>query len=198
MKKYLLIAGAVFFSTMASAQITWNVKIGFGFSSCTTTGNADIKSVPVGKSGIGIEYPLSSNLSIMPSLEFAAKGAKDDKDYELNSTYVQIPVMGAYRINLNDSWNLTLKAGPYFAYGISAKMKGDGLSLDIFSESDMGSSKYTGDRLDVGLDVGLDFEYHRFVCGIEYERGFMNFFPKIDGVAEVCNQAFYATVGYKF
>ena len=55
-----------------------------------------------------------------------------------------------------------------------------------------------GPRFDVGIDIGIDFEYHRFVIGAEYERGFMNFFPKGDGVAKVYNQAFYVTVGYKF
>ena len=71
-------------------------------------------------------------------------------------------------------------------------------TLDIFSSFDMGSSDFTGDRFDVGVDVGIDFEYHRFVFGVEYERGFINFFPKIKSAAKVYNQAFYATIGYKF
>ena len=136
---------------MASAQITWNAKLGAGVSSCTTSGDAEIKSHFVGKIGIGIEYPLSANFSLMPSLEFAMKGAKDDKSNELNSNYLQVPVMGAYRINLNDSWNLTIKAGPYFAYGLSAKMKSQGYELDIFEQikraSNDGNSSYPYGRL---------------------------------------------------
>ena len=199
MKKLFFATCMLLMTISASAQVTWNSKLGLGFSSCTTSeSDWEMKSHFVGKLGVGIEYPVSPNLSIMPSLEFAMKGAKGGSDEELSSTYIQVPVMAAYRLNLNKDWNITLKVGPYFAYALSGKYKFGGYDFDIFSESDMGGSEYTGDRFDAGIDVGLDFEYHRYVFGVEYEHGFINFFPKMTGIPKVYNQAFYATVGYKF
>ena len=75
MKKLFVLVCAMTMTMAASAQITWNAKLGAGLSSCTTSGKADLKSHFVGKLGIGIEYPLSPNFSLMPSLEFAMKGA---------------------------------------------------------------------------------------------------------------------------
>ena len=217
MKKVFVAACLAMLSLAASAQVTWNAKLGGGFSSCTTDGDADLKSMFVGKVGVGVEYPLSSNLSLMPSLELALKGAKTEikEEYgsysysdneKLNLTYLQIPVLAAYRLNLSNDWNMTIKAGLYFAYALSGKLKikgtvnGDRFSekIDIFDEEDMDEDGKTADRFDVGIDLGVDFEYHRFVIGAEFERGFMNFFPKGDGYAKVYNQAFYVTVGYKF
>ena len=52
-------------------------------------------------------------------------------------------------------------------------------------------------RFDAGIDVGIDFEYHRFVIGAEFERGFVSFAPE-ESEFNVYNQAFYLTIGYKF
>ena len=201
MKKILSLVAMLMLTMVASAQITWNVKGGIGFSACygSTEG---LKAQMVGKAGVGIEYPLSANFSLMPSVEVAIKGCEFDKDKyywgeengktyrggNLEITYLQIPVLGAYRFNLNDSWNITVKAGPYFAYGIDGKFKVDDQKIDLYKDTN-------AKRFDVGADVGVDFEYHRFVFGAEYEIGFSNM---SSGDNTIKNMAFYLTVGYKF
>ena len=76
------------------------------------------------------------------------------------------------------------------------KLKG---SVDNWSESDSNDlfSDLDAKRFDAGIDIGVDFEYHRFVFGLEYERGFTSFAPS-DGNVDIYNQAAYVTVGYKF
>ena len=206
MKKFLLFVFAMAMTMAASAQITWNVKLGGGFAMCAGGNDeGDMKGKFVGKVGAGIEMPLSHNFSLMPSLEVALKGTKWSfresglsYDEEYSPLYVQIPILGAYRFNLNTDWNLTVKAGPYFAYGISGDSKvsasygGDSASEDFDLFSDLEAK-----RFDVGIDIGVDFEYHRFVFGLEYERGFTSFAPSYTGV-DIYNQAAYVTVGYKF
>lgn len=198
MKRLFFLACTVMIAVAAPAQLTWNAKLGAGFASCAGDINDDgnVKLHFVGKAGVGIEYPLSDNLSLMPSLEFAVKGTKyDEKKFSYNRVfdlyYAQIPVMAAYRLNLNDDWNLTLKAGPYFAYGITGSFEWEeddySVSGDLFDHMN---------RFDAGIDVGIDFERHRFVFGLEFERGFTNMSK--GGDASCFNQAFYATVGYKF
>lgn len=204
MKKLFVLIFAMTMAMMASAQITWNVKLGGGIAICAgDMGDGDMKAKFVGKAGFGIEYPFSANFSLMPSLEVAMKGTKwegklstyGSQSETYSPIYIQIPILGAYRLNLTDDWNLTLKAGPYFAYGISGKIDAKSYSYgsadaDMFSDLD-------AKRFDAGVDVGVDFEYHRFVFGIEYERGFVSFAPKYIG-KNIFNQAVYATIGYKF
>lgn len=210
MKKLFVLVCAMTMTMAASAQITWNAKLGGGLAFCAGMNDeGDTKAKFVGKIGVGIEAPLSANFSLMPSLEFAMKGAKwsmseyysgynVDGEETLSPLYIQIPVLGAYRLNLNDDWNMTLKAGPYFAYGISGKVKSEGsVSGYSYSEDEDMFSDLDAKRFDAGIDVGIDFEYHRFVVGLEFERGFISFAPD-DADINVYNQALYLTVGYKF
>lgn len=206
MKKLFSLICVAVFAITASAQITWNVKGGVGLATCYGDVD-DMKNHFVGKIGAGIEKPLSSNWSLMPSLELAWKGSEyedGDNDEAIKETldifYIQMPIVAAYRINLNDSWNLTLKAGPYFAYGISGRFKGsyssntgkESWDEDLFKSYD---GEKAGKRFDAGLDFGIDFEYHRFVFGAEYELGLLKFAP---GGDDVKNAAAYVTLGYKF
>ena len=212
MRKFITLVCVVFCTMTAQAQITWNVKGGIGAANC----HGDVEGLSnhlVGKIGVGIEKPFSKNWSVMPSLEIAWKGAEYSAEEEdgyketLDIFYLQVPIVAAYRINLNDSWNITLKAGPYFAYGLSGRMKGTddkGMSFDenifkdiVYGDPYSGSdwTQKAGKRFDAGLDLGVDFEYHRFVFGAEYELGLLKFAPND---ADVKNAAAYFTVGYKF
>lgn len=215
MKRVFTLVCAGLLALGASAQVTWNVKLGGGLSWAPMSGDKGnhSKSKFVGKIGAGAEIPLSQNFSVMPSLEFAMKGGNYDWSYgendygetKINVNYLQIPVMGAYRIALNDRLNMTLKAGPYFAYALSGKSKvedsdGDKESMNIFNKDDMGGK--TAERFDVGVIGGVDFEYHRFVVGAEFEYGFTNMFKQNEteeyNKFSMKNLAAYVTVGYKF
>lgn len=190
MKRLLIFICVAFSAVIASAQVTWNAKGGFGVATCYGSDTEGLESHLVGKIGAGLEYPLSSNLSFMPSLELAWKGTEvKESDYKmtLDLFYLQVPAVLAYRMNLTDTWNTTLKAGPYIAYAISDNMKLDGWGISSNGSSD-------AKKLDVGLDAGVDFEHHRFVFGVEAEMGFLKLY---DG-ASVKNLAFYATIGWKF
>lgn len=192
MKKIVILLLISLTTYSVSAQVTWNVKGGVGLASCLMEEVNNAKSKFVGKIGLGIEMPFASDWSLMPSLEMAWKGAawENYTKETLNESYLQIPVLVAYRLNLNPHWNVTLKVGPYFAWLLSAKDK-----IEYMGEtSEYDLIDFDANRLDIGLDAGVDFEYHRFVFGLEYEIGFMSMHPDI----EIKNSAFYLTAGYKF
>jgi len=219
MKRNIAFICGLLLCLAAQAQVTWNMKGGAGLAVSLTNANVDPKPKFVAKLGVGIETPLSPDLSLMPSFEFALKGGKyDSVEFQkeggsetLNLTYLQIPVLLAYRLNLGGFNNITLKAGPYFAYALSGKVKAQfanisGGSLDyevnIFDKdeleqvnADSSITPSVAKRLDVGIDAGIDFEFRRFVAGLEYEVGFVSMAPN---GANMKNQAFYLTVGYKF
>lgn len=206
MKKLFTLFVVLFVTMTANAQVTWNLKGGVGLASCIGSGDAaDSKLKFVAKFGGGLETPITQSLSFMPSLEVAWKGGKYDMpggDATLNLIYLQIPAVLAYRVNVNDRLNMTIKAGPYAAFALSGNMKQDyvigamayNYDVNIFKENGVSITK-AANRFDVGLDVGLDFELHRFVLGLEYELGFVSFAPNDN---KLKNQAFYLTVGYKF
>lgn len=193
MKRLLAFALAALFAVTVSAQITWNAKLGGGIATCYGGDTDDLKNHSVVKLGVGLEYPLSSNLSLMPSLEIATKGTETEGDFKmtLDMLYLQAPIMFAYRYNISDAWNFVVKAGPYFGYVISDDLEWtlnyQGLSTPNY-ETDIVK------KFDAGLDVGIDFERHRFVFGLEAEMGFMNLYEG----DYVKNLAFYVTLGRKF
>lgn len=199
MKRFFSLICVIVFAVAVSAKITWNAKGGLGVA--TNYGSHASGSSPnfVWKLGGGFEYPLTRNISLMPSLEYAMKGANYSAYFgyniesklvsKLTIHYLQVPVLCAYRINISDAWNITLKAGPYIAVNLF-----DRISSSIIEEgySDSASTNNYTKRFDAGLDIGVDFEYHRFVFGVETELGFCNL------AGSMKNLAFYGTVGWKF
>ena len=208
MKKIFVLLCAAVFALTASAQITWNVKAGIGSAWCAIDApgnNGSSKAHIVGKLGVGLETPLTENLSLMPSLEFAVKGSKREYTWDdaslnekVNLTYIQLPIMAAYRFNATDRLNIVAKLGPYFAYALSGK--GKVTENDDYYDYDILEDGEGGKRFDAGLIIGVDFEFNRFVAGLEYERGFTNLLDTDDdeGSVKIKNSAIYLTVGYKF
>ncbi len=194
MKKLFCLICMGFFIATASGQITWNAKGGLGFAKCIG-GDSETDNKFVAKAGVGIEKAFSPNWSLMPSLEFALKGydISDEEGYSETADmyYLQIPVLAAYRMNLNDSWNLVLKAGPYIGYGLFGDISAEDTEVGYSAEEDVFDY---AERLDIGLDFGIDFEHHRYVFGAEYEFGLTS----LSKEGDIKNSAFYVTVGYKF
>lgn len=201
MKKLLLTAVMALVAFCAQAQVTWNVKAGGGFSFITGTAEGGgNKGKMVAKAGIGAEIPLAGNFMLMPSVEYAMKGMKWESDdhnmlYKWELHYAQLPVFAAYRINLGGVANMTAKLGPYFAYAFSGREKYELEGMEPV-ESNLFDYPNTN-RFDVGGIVGLDLEYHHFVIGAEYERGFVSIFKDNGGIS-INNSSFYVTIGYKF
>lgn len=213
MKKFSLVFALLLMCMCATAQITWNVKAGVGIATLSGLNDEGSKKMKLGwKVGVGIEKPLSANWLIMPSLEFKQKGTAweySDPEYdEYGSTsvtlnYLQLPILGAYRTRLNDEINLTFKAGPYLAYALSGdaedtwsyegETESDNYDIFDISEEDVKSS-----RFDLGLALGADVEYHRFVVGIEAEFGFIPLLKNKVNDINIRNISAYVTVGYKF
>lgn len=200
MKRLLSLMCVAMLTIAASAQITWNVKAGIGFVSMYGKDTKNFDSHLGAKAGVGIEVPISSDFSVMPSVEAAFKGFENSYNFANSQAvgngketcdllYVQIPVLLAYRIHLADAWNIAVKAGPYFGYCVYDHYKMKDSTQDVG-----GSGKLDINKFDAGLDLGLDFEYHRFVFGAELEWGFVSLVD--NGTAK--NFAVYGTIGYKF
>ena len=174
-----------------------------------------------------------------------------DKDVT-DAVYLQAPLFFAYRIPVN-LLNITLKVGPYFGYKVFdfeddrihvpykstytttvyEKININGQDQKVKKEENSSESPYNNysnasrEDIDYGIVLGVDFEYRRFVFGLEYQLGLANVFDINHKVptgssysyyysynntieehsttytgysvnAKLKNSAFYATFGYKF
>lgn len=198
MKKIALITVLLTASIAAFSQVTYNAKAGLGIAFMSATDLPDgmnINSNVVWKIGAGIEKAFTPDFSIMPSIELAKKGMTlsatsegETESEKIGITYLQIPVLGAYRYNLSEGWNVTAKAGPYFGYALSAKASYNGQKED-FSDNI--------NKFEIGLDFGLELEHHRYCFGFEFERGFTSITDEPED-GDIFNAALYVTIGYKF
>ena len=192
MKKTLLMVALAFTTLTMSAQedSKWTVKAGMGMSSIVGS-DADTKSVLSYKAGISYDLGLSEKFSIIPGLEFVTKGFKSDAiDGNISMSYLQVPIHAAYKFSISDNMKLSVKAGPYVAYGIfgsDIEWYGGGKS-NVF-DSDGGYN-----RFDAGVNVGASVDFNTFTIGVEYSRGL----TKLDSDYKQYNQAFGVVLGYKF
>ena len=112
---------ALAFTTLtmsAQEDSKWTVKAGMGMSSIVGS-DADTKSVISYKAGISYDLGLSEKFSIIPGLEFVTKGFKSDAiDGNISMSYLQVPIHAAYKFSISDNMKLSVKAGPYVAYGL--------------------------------------------------------------------------------
>lgn len=193
------------------AHISWSVNAGFGGANITGDEMDDCSLKPTFKVGIGVEMPLGRNWLLMSSLEYKLKGCKWNEEgsgYSLKDNislhYLQLPVMGAYRLNFRDDMNLTFKAGLYVAYGFKGKMKTtetyDGVteksSIDLFKDEEGETAELR--RFDSGVITGIDFGYKRFVVGLEADFGFINLLKYDDEDSSIHNGTLFFSVGYRF
>lgn len=110
-------------------------------------------------------------------------------DSEINALYLQLPLQIAVRIPLYKRCSIKIKAGPYLAYGIGGKSWTRYASLpqelhnyekpenqkvpvnDLKRNEENTFSDDGLDRFDLGLALGINFEYRRFFTGVGVEYG---------------------------
>lgn len=196
----------------SNSQISWRVNAGFGGANITGDDMEDDASLkPSYKLGIGIEMPLGRNWLLMSSLEYKLKGCKWNEEggnfsfkEDISLHYLQLPVMGAYRLNFRDDMNLTFKAGLYVAYGLKGEMKitetYDGMTeketYNLFNGEDDENDELK--RFDSGVITGIDFEYKRFMVGLEADFGFINLLKHDEEDISIYNGTVFFSVGYRF
>lgn len=117
------------------------------------------------------------------------KDTKDNKTY--NATYIQIPILVTYRHELSEKMHIEANLGPYFAYGIGGKYKGEHSTYttnathsatlnkttyssketssetesDFFGDIDIQDGENKGGigikRFDWGVSLGVGFTYNK-------------------------------------
>lgn len=201
MKRFLTIAALAFAVLTASAQREpkLTIKAGVGLTSIVGA-DADTKLTIAAKAGVSYDVKLYKGLYVIPELDFILKGCDPDgsggillnNDKILRMTYLQAPIMMAYKFGLKKGGNIVLKAGPYFACGLFGS-KGAISGWGFYKEVDVFDEDYGFRRFDVGIATGLAYERDHFTIGIEYSRGLHRLAPEF----RLFNQTFGITLGYR-
>lgn len=174
----------------AQEESSFNFHAGIGMSS-VVGGDADTKLTIAYKLGLSYDLKAAENFYVIPGIELVAKGFKSDNvDGAVNMTYIEVPIVAAYKFDIADGMKLVIKAGPYVAYGLfGSDLKfNNGKKINVFDKDDGFK------RFDAGVLGGIGIELEQFTIGAEYSRGFV----KLDSHYKQYNQAFGLVFGYKF
>ncbi|MDR0976887.1 MAG: PorT family protein [Prevotellaceae bacterium] len=172
-------------ATGASAQLKVGVKAGMNLASLSELQIGDHAAgldEKVGlHAGVLVQYVTPSRFGLETGLYYNMLGGEErerdyDEDYKISATshYLQLPVQLIYQFRLGDDLRLTPAAGLYGAYGLGGKVKASGSVRNTSIE--IPSTDFFNDatnRFDMGVTVGLNLEYERFLVGVGYEHGFL-------------------------
>jgi hypothetical protein len=205
MKKFLLFAGLIVASSLSvfAQSATFGIKGGVNFAQLHTSFSGTSSSVSTGSLTTFSAGPYAdiqfTNFSIQPALNFTGRGANEtegDVHVQAKLFYLQLPIDVVYNVDIEPGV-IYFGAGPYIAYGLSAKVKvsdstgsqsksvGFGSSEDKYKAIDAGANIVAGIKVDGGLLFAINYDY-----------GLTN----ISNIAgnKTTNRVFGISVGYTF
>lgn len=195
MKKILTIVTLMLITLTIGAQKEYKGTIRAGFGASSVVGpDADYRMKFSYKVGASYDLKVVENFFVVPGLDFIVKGFHSEMGAltgTVNMAYLQMPVLAAYKINLNENTKLAISAGPYLAcglFGTKFRVNSTNHYFRVFDRPDGFR------RFDVGILTGFSFEFNNLVLGFEYSRGFYKLAPE----DRRYNQAFGAILGYRF
>ncbi|OJU56593.1 MAG: hypothetical protein BGN96_14370 [Bacteroidales bacterium 45-6] len=166
--------------------------------------------------GITLDLPIASNFYLFTGVEYVIKGAKYESksgsasaSLKLTPTYLQMPLHLGVKLPITDNTKVVLGVGPYFAYGIGGKVKGEGTAGGITygDKTDFFGDNSFAKRFDVGAGINAGLEFGKLSFSLGYDLGFLNILNKNsdnlnnqfnDSSPSLRNQSAYLTVGVRF
>ncbi len=202
-----------FFSTEKADQgVTFGVKAGLNVANFSGDVE-DLDSRAAFHAGVTVDIPIVQSIAIQTGLLFSSKGAKfsyeDDEESEelkFKPMYLEIPILASYRYNFNESTQLQVNFGPYFAVGVGGKVKEEYVNKYWGDETEEGELDFFGDeddeesmgmkRFDAGLQIGAGVTFLKHInVGLAYQFGLANMWREEGSVK---NRNFMLSVGYLF
>lgn len=191
MKKFLLMTIVLAMYALAGfSQIKWDGRVGVNFSNVTKMEGT--KALPGFTLGLGMDYGFNESWSFQSGLMFTSKGYKVKDMYKVRPVYLDIPLLGAYKISVSESTKFVINSGPYLSFGLGGKAKYD----------KGGDHKVFGDdgwkRFDLGIQYGIGFELSdRYLINLTGQHGFICPWDVEIGDKSK-NMNFAISLGYRF
>jgi len=192
MKKNLFILVlCVFFASTSFAQMKFGVTAGLNGAGLVYGGDYNeetaIKNTLICfQAGLVFDLGFTENISIVPELLFSQRGAfqkfeqidnkQNTQSIYLTFNYLQLPVNLAFKFNAGRSSKMSIFAGPYVGYMISAEHKTetdwDGEKETETEKFEIGSNEDQLKALDYGVNAGLGFHWgNGMFLKLQYNMG---------------------------
>lgn len=203
MKTFFLVAicSVVCISASAQLPIGLGVKGGATFSDISKF-NDDFK---YGFNfGVAVDYEVANSVYLMSGLHLITKGAKGNElggvsiapgtatgkgKMDVNPIYLQVPIHAGYKFQVAPATKFVLRAGPYVAYGIGGKAKGEGdfkgVDQDFFTD---GTKKF-----EMGIGGAAGAELGKFTADLAVDLAL----TKVWENRSSKNRVAYISIGYK-
>lgn len=173
-----------------SAQSTsWGIKAGLNVSSIEGIDVA--KYTPGFNVGVFGQFMFTESFGVETGLRYSMLshkisggefGLTEDKTFR--SSYIQIPATLIYKFAVGDNLYLYPQAGLYLGYGLG------------------GTDNYfdAAERFDLGVDLGLNLQFDRFIIGAGWERGLLKIWKEhaYSGENDAYNSNVMVNIGYIF
>jgi len=148
--------------------------------------------------GIFYNFSFDEFSSLRVSSLYSVKGAKQDPLFSQESfdfSYAELDFEYHYKVYMTERFSTSILAGPYFAYALIGVVKFDGNSEDIELTKENGFN-----RLDYGMNLGVNLNYNHFELQVIYGLGVGNLFADQGGLDEfrITNRNFTIALGYLF
>lgn len=215
MKRLTVLAVLIVCTISATAQTYWdnsrpNHRFGFGvraganFAKQNNMDDGEDRNFRTGfHAGAELDINIIRSLSVNIGAMYIQKGFKAEySDYRGslkttdNASWIEVPVLASYRVELSDVSQFQFNVGPYFAFGLSGKQKvkstfpgQDSYEIDCFDQYD-GTKKF-----DTGFSIGAAIVYSNMFFGANYERSLINISNSNDRFVNGC---IAVTIGYNF
>ena len=147
--------------------------------------------------GFSFDIPLTKSFYLQSGIywssQFAMLQTFDENHVQsltFHPSYLKFPILTSLRFNFSDQTLLQFNIGPYPAIGTRGKVQGE---YEIFNQTYIydnnifnplvidgykkGWSPYCPSilkRFDIGLSLGLGFNYQHFIVGMKYDLGLAN------------------------
>lgn len=202
MKKLLLIAAAVVFTSASYAQ-TIIPKAGVSFAN---VGGDDVEGTDakIGFTlGVGFNMPLGEGpISLQPELNFIQKGFKEEYDVfgttvdsKTTLNYLEVPVL--VKATFGEATKFYVNAGPSVGFGLGGKVKAEAgdqeEEMDVkFGDGDDEDVFYVEKKTDIAFQLGGGVIIaEKIMLDIRYGLGLTDLYED----AKVKNNVFQFTVG---
>jgi hypothetical protein len=151
----------------------FGIKGGVNFSNIYNTEVDDNNVLTSFNAGLYGAFPLGGIISIQPEILYSRKGGELTYDnafvtgktqFKLN--YIEVPIL----LKVNITNNLSVHAGPYFAYLLDAEVNNDADGNAIDFENNYNNDDFN--KFDVGISAGIGYGFDSFGIGARYNYGF--------------------------
>lgn len=162
---------------------------------------------------LGLEMPMSSTFSILPSIAYIQKGMTlkstvagvGSAESTIRMNYLELPVMGVlYFSEKSNAGRGFLTGGAYMGKTVGARtVKSETTLVGQPPETDVEDIKEDTFSFDYGMRVGVGFDMpmqsgSRIILGINYEHGLKNIAQDTKSGEYMRNRAFLASAGFAF